>query len=86
MLGGELGKLGADLIQCQPNVLREHDKRDATQHRARIATVTRPGPPRGDKAPLLVVAQRRGRNPASPRDLPNGQHRLHSPKEITNGP
>jgi S-adenosylmethionine:tRNA ribosyltransferase-isomerase len=76
-IGGQLGQLGADLVERQPDPLGEDDEGDAPQHLAPVAAVAGARSLRADEAPLLVVAQRRGREAAAPRDLSDGEQLLH---------
>ena len=55
----------------------EDDERDSSQHRPRVAAVARPRPLRGDQAALLVEAQRRRGDPASPRDVADREQFRH---------
>ena len=66
---GELGELGADLLERQPDALGEDDECDSAEHRPRVAAVAGAGPLGADQASLLVEAQRRRGDAAAPRDL-----------------
>ena len=57
-MGRELRKLGADLLERQPDALGEDDEGDTAEDGARIAPVARAGSLGGDQAPLLVEAKR----------------------------
>ena len=58
-IGRELGELRADLLERQPDPLREDDEGDPAQHRARIAAMPGASPLRRDEPTLLVEAQGR---------------------------
>ncbi len=73
----QLGELGADLAQRQPDPLGEDDEGDPSQYRARVAPVTRAGALRGDQPPLLVEAQGGGRDAAAAGSLADGEQILH---------
>ena len=79
MVAGQPRDLDANLLERQPDPLREHDEGDPPQHRPRIAAMARPGPFRPDQAAVLVEAERRCGDAAAPRDLADGQQILHAP-------
>ncbi len=56
--GWQPSELGGDLLQRQPDALREHDERDPAKHRSREAPVPGPGALGDDQPTLLVEAQR----------------------------
>ena len=58
LMGRELRELGPDLLERQPDALREDDEGDAAEDGARIAPMTGAGSLRGDQASLLVEAKR----------------------------
>ena len=57
MVGRELRKLDADLLERQPDALGEDDEGDTAKDRARIAPMAGAGSLRGDQASLLVKAK-----------------------------
>jgi len=74
---GQLHELPADLVERQPDVLREHDEGDPAEHRPGVAAVPRAGALGDDETPLVVVAQRGGGDAAAPRDLADRQEVSH---------
>jgi hypothetical protein len=82
-IGWKFGELRADFVERQPDPLREHDERDSAQHRPGVAAIAGASPLRRNEAPLLVKAQGRGCDPATPRNLADGQHRIHAESEST---
>ena len=72
----ELPEELGDLVQGEPDLLREHDERDPPQHATRIASVPRARTDRLHEAALLVIAERRRGDAAAPGDLSDGQNGL----------
>src|SRR5215471_15431929 len=72
------GELGPDLLERQPDLLREDDEGDAPEHGPRVAAVPGVGADRPDQPLLLVEPQRRGRDPAARRHLADGEHGVHT--------
>ena len=55
----------ADLLERQPDLLGEHDERDAPDHRARVAPVAGVGPLGANQPLVFVETQGRRRRPAA---------------------
>jgi hypothetical protein len=68
---GQLGELGGDLLEAQPDPLGEDDEGDPAQHRARVAAVMAGAVALGrrDQAALFVVAEGGGGNAGALRRL-----------------
>src|SRR3954464_12873519 len=58
-----------DLVECEPDSLREYDECDPSQHAARVSPVARAGALRRDQPAVLVEAQRGGGDAAPPCDF-----------------
>ena len=70
---GSLFSSSLDLVQGEPDPLREDDEGDSAKHGTGVAAVSRPGALGADQAPILVEAQGRGRDAASLRHLADGE-------------
>jgi hypothetical protein len=66
-------QLRLDLVQSEPDPLREDDEGDSAKHGTGVAAVARPGAFRADQAPILVEAKGGGRDAASLRHLADGE-------------
>ena len=77
-VGRQPRQFHADLLQRQPDPLREHDERDPPQHRARIAPMPGPCPLRRNQPSVFVKSQGGGRDAAAPRHLADQKHRFHA--------
>ena len=73
MVPGQLAQLLLDLVEGEPDPLREDDEGDSAEHGTGVAAVTRPGAFGADQAPILVEAQGGGRDAASLRHLTDGE-------------
>ena len=76
-IGWQLGELRADLLKGETEPLREHDKCNPAQHGSRKTAMSGACSLGCDQAPLLVEAQRRGCDSASPGHLADRQHGIH---------
>src|SRR5262249_55626045 len=77
-IGWKLGEFRVDFLERQSDSLREDDKRNPAQHGPWVAAMPRARSLRGYEPPLLVKAQGRRRDPAAPRNLADGEHRIHA--------
>src|SRR5579875_588720 len=82
---GQLLELGGDLVEREPDPLREHDEGDPAQDGPGVAAVPRALAGRADQAAVLVEAQRRGGDAAAPRHLADLQKLGHETERITSG-
>ncbi len=78
----ELGKLCPDLIQCQPDSLREHNERDPAENRSRIPTLATTGPLGPDESPLLIKTKRGCCDATAPRYLADQEQVFHAVESI----
>src|SRR5262249_41525456 len=74
----QLCELGADLVERQAEALGEDDEGDPSQHPARVATVAPTLASRPDQAPVLVEAERRGRDAPPSRNLAECEEAFHA--------